>query len=270
MQQAIVLFLLAEQTFLVSFVSSLLLRWTKAMHECFRPFNRLSPGVNQGCPPFRSLLSLFFLFFFPSANAPPHRSKLIPLKTRSVMLVLLAFLLVTLLTRMSRPLNLSAEMPDEQRLFHKIMSTYERSVRPSRRASDPVVVKLGISLTQIMDIVSARTGTRRGNPSLAHFRTNGIRSWRRISGWIKWVLSLRLVLSHGWRSGMERRFFPLESRRLRWTEENPHSLPTDLVAGHRFVQFSRWLHTRLYAIVGNDQLWWNCFLATDCEVSIDL
>lgn len=50
--------------------------------------------------------------------------------------------------------NITAGLPDEQRLFYTIMSGYEKAVRPSKSASDPVVVKLGLSLTQIMDIVS--------------------------------------------------------------------------------------------------------------------
>ena len=54
-------------------------------------------------------------------------------------------------------------MPDEQRLFYTIMSGYEKSVRPSRVSSDPVVVKLGISLTLIMDLVSDRERERGEN-----------------------------------------------------------------------------------------------------------
>lgn len=50
--------------------------------------------------------------------------------------------------------NITANMSDEQRLFYKFMVGYEKSVRPVRKASEAVVVKLGITLTQIMDIVS--------------------------------------------------------------------------------------------------------------------
>jgi hypothetical protein len=50
--------------------------------------------------------------------------------------------------------NSTANMSDEQRLFYTLMIGYEKAVRPTRRAVDPVVVKLGITLTQIMDIVS--------------------------------------------------------------------------------------------------------------------
>ena len=49
--------------------------------------------------------------------------------------------------------NITADMPDEQRLFYTLMNGYEKAVRPIKKASDPVVVKLGITLTQIMDIV---------------------------------------------------------------------------------------------------------------------
>lgn len=50
--------------------------------------------------------------------------------------------------------NITPDMPDEQRLFYTLMTGYERAVRPTKHASDAVVVKLGISLTQIMDLVS--------------------------------------------------------------------------------------------------------------------
>ena len=50
--------------------------------------------------------------------------------------------------------NITRNMPDEQRLFYTLMNGYERAVRPTKKASDAIVVKLGITLTQIMDIVS--------------------------------------------------------------------------------------------------------------------
>jgi hypothetical protein len=49
--------------------------------------------------------------------------------------------------------NITSDMSDEQRLFYTIMTGYEKAVRPTKKANDPVVVKLGITLTQIMDIV---------------------------------------------------------------------------------------------------------------------
>jgi hypothetical protein len=50
--------------------------------------------------------------------------------------------------------TITANTSDEQRLFYTLMTGYEKAVRPIRKASDVVVVKLGITLTQIMDIVS--------------------------------------------------------------------------------------------------------------------
>ena len=50
--------------------------------------------------------------------------------------------------------NITSDMSDEQRLFYTLMTGYEKAVRPTKKATDPVVVKLGITLTQIMDIVS--------------------------------------------------------------------------------------------------------------------
>ncbi|CAF1054129.1 unnamed protein product [Rotaria magnacalcarata] len=45
-----------------------------------------------------------------------------------------------------------ANMPDEQRLFYTLMNGYEKAVRPIRKASDTILLKLGITLTQIMDV----------------------------------------------------------------------------------------------------------------------
>jgi hypothetical protein len=52
--------------------------------------------------------------------------------------------------------NITADMPDEQRLFYTLMTGYEKAVRPTKKSSEAVVVKLGITLTQIMDIVSKK------------------------------------------------------------------------------------------------------------------
>lgn len=46
------------------------------------------------------------------------------------------------------------ELPVEQKLMNKLLRHYERSVRPVRNASDTVQVKMGLTLTQIFDMVS--------------------------------------------------------------------------------------------------------------------
>ena len=43
---------------------------------------------------------------------------------------------------------------DEKRLLRFLVNGYERDVRPVRNATTPVVIKLGITLTQIFDMVS--------------------------------------------------------------------------------------------------------------------
>jgi nicotinic acetylcholine receptor len=43
-------------------------------------------------------------------------------------------------------------MTEEQRLFSHLLTNYEKSVRPVRNASTIVVVKLGMTLTNIFDI----------------------------------------------------------------------------------------------------------------------
>ncbi|CAF1260120.1 unnamed protein product [Rotaria sordida] len=49
-------------------------------------------------------------------------------------------------------INITVHMSDEQRLFYTIMTGYEKAIRPLKKSSEAVVVKLGISLTQILDI----------------------------------------------------------------------------------------------------------------------
>jgi hypothetical protein len=71
--------------------------------------------------------------------------------------------------------NITANMPDEQRLFYTLMAGYEKAVRPTKKASDPVVVKLGITLTQIMDIVSNEIQIGIKFPVFCIFRMNEIK-----------------------------------------------------------------------------------------------
>ncbi|OWA51486.1 Neuronal acetylcholine receptor subunit beta-3 [Hypsibius exemplaris] len=44
------------------------------------------------------------------------------------------------------------EVADEQRLLYNLLQGYEKSVRPVRNASTPIVVRLGISLTHLFDL----------------------------------------------------------------------------------------------------------------------
>ncbi|CAF0956895.1 unnamed protein product [Adineta ricciae] len=48
--------------------------------------------------------------------------------------------------------NITDDMPDEQRLFYTLMTGYEKAVRPTKKATDAVIVKLGVTLTLIMDL----------------------------------------------------------------------------------------------------------------------
>ena len=45
-------------------------------------------------------------------------------------------------------------IPDEQRLLRKMFRTYDNSVRPVYNATSNVVVNFGLTLIQIMDMVS--------------------------------------------------------------------------------------------------------------------
>ncbi|KAK0043529.1 neuronal acetylcholine receptor subunit alpha-7, partial [Biomphalaria pfeifferi] len=50
------------------------------------------------------------------------------------------------------PKNRGPNVPDEQRLLDHIMKGYERSVRPVRNWTSPVVIKMGLTLTQVLDM----------------------------------------------------------------------------------------------------------------------
>ena len=46
------------------------------------------------------------------------------------------------------------DLTDEQRLLQKLRINYDPAVRPVYDAKNPVVINLGITLTQIIDVVS--------------------------------------------------------------------------------------------------------------------
>ncbi|XP_050402291.1 neuronal acetylcholine receptor subunit alpha-10 [Patella vulgata] len=46
----------------------------------------------------------------------------------------------------------AVEIPDEQRLLNHLLRGYERSVRPVRHANNTVLIKMGLTLTQIFDM----------------------------------------------------------------------------------------------------------------------
>ncbi len=52
------------------------------------------------------------------------------------------------------PDNEADVLPVEQRLMNYLLRNYERSVRPVKNASDTVFVRMGLTLTQIFDMVS--------------------------------------------------------------------------------------------------------------------
>jgi nicotinic acetylcholine receptor len=45
-------------------------------------------------------------------------------------------------------------LTDEQRLLSTLMTSYSSETRPVYNASDPVEVRVGITLTQLFDVVS--------------------------------------------------------------------------------------------------------------------
>jgi len=47
-----------------------------------------------------------------------------------------------------------ADLPVEQRLMNKLLRNYERSVRPVKNGNDVVLIRMGLTMTQIFDMVS--------------------------------------------------------------------------------------------------------------------
>jgi len=47
-----------------------------------------------------------------------------------------------------------SDSPTEQRLMRQLLRRYERAVRPVRNASETVMVRMGLTLTQIFNMVS--------------------------------------------------------------------------------------------------------------------
>ncbi len=50
------------------------------------------------------------------------------------------------------PDNFEEQVNDEKRLLRYLMRNYDSSVRPVRDSSSPVIIRLGITLTQIFDL----------------------------------------------------------------------------------------------------------------------
>ena len=46
-----------------------------------------------------------------------------------------------------------SEMTEEQRLLHRLMRKYDKASRPVYEAAKPVMINLGITLTQVLDMV---------------------------------------------------------------------------------------------------------------------
>lgn len=50
--------------------------------------------------------------------------------------------------------NNGNQITDEQRLLRHLLDEYEKAVRPVRNASNTVVVRMGMTVTNIFDMVS--------------------------------------------------------------------------------------------------------------------
>lgn len=78
---------------------------------------------------------------------------LVTFVTRAVARTLVT--LVTLVLLATAPPTVRAN-PDARRLYDDLLSDYNRLIRPVFNASDRVTVKLGLRLSQLMDLVSQK------------------------------------------------------------------------------------------------------------------
>lgn len=51
--------------------------------------------------------------------------------------------------------------PDAKRLYDDLLSNYNRLIRPVSNNTDTVLVKLGLRLSQLIDLVSGRGGKKK-------------------------------------------------------------------------------------------------------------
>lgn len=54
----------------------------------------------------------------------------------------------------SSDIDFERQTNEERRLVEYLMRNYDNSIRPVRNSNNPVVIRLGITLTQIFDLVS--------------------------------------------------------------------------------------------------------------------
>jgi len=71
----------------------------------------------------------------------------------SILAVLPSYYVIVLVTSFVVDCTVLRGVPDEQRLLAKIYRNYDNNVRPVYNATSNVVVKFGLSLIQIIDVV---------------------------------------------------------------------------------------------------------------------
>lgn len=62
--------------------------------------------------------------------------------------------LLTLIVLLVSQCFLVTANPDAKRLYDDLLSTYNRLIRPVRNNTETVLVKLGLRLSQLIDLVS--------------------------------------------------------------------------------------------------------------------
>lgn len=70
-----------------------------------------------------------------------------------------AWLLGLLLAGVGCPTGTRAAKSDASRLYEDLMMSYNRFVRPVQNNSDTLVVKLGLKLSQLIDVVGKSSQT---------------------------------------------------------------------------------------------------------------
>lgn len=79
--------------------------------------------------------------------------------------------------------------PDAKRLYDDLLSNYNRLIRPVSNNTDTVLVKLGLRLSQLIDLVRlAAAASSNGLHRAFHFRISRTKFWRQTFGSNTWVL----------------------------------------------------------------------------------
>ena len=82
----------------------------------------------------------------------PHQTAAICFTSARVLRVIIRFIMIFHL--LISPTSVVLANPEAKRLYEDLLSTYNRLIRPVGNNSDKLTVKLGLKLSQLIDVVS--------------------------------------------------------------------------------------------------------------------